>query len=163
MRHQSHEEAGARGTRLIAAALVLILGALSLASCSATDRAGNVARAGHFERVRARDAIAPRLRLPGRIERIAHGSSGVIVRYRSSAVDRRDGRVPARCSPASGSRFHPGITAVRCSAADRAGNIARSGFAVVVRTMPGSTPPLLCFPVDPCDATRQYAAWKFDR
>ena len=159
MRHQRHEKAGARGTRQIAAALVLILGALSLASCSATDRAGNVARAGHSERVHARDAMAPRLQLPGRIERFAHGSSGVIVRYRSSAVDRRDGRVPARCSPGSGSRFHPGITAVRCTAADRAGNVARGGFAVVVRAMPGSPAPLLCFPEDPCDATRRYAAW----
>jgi endo-1,4-beta-xylanase len=109
------------------------------------------------------DVTPPRLRLPGQIGRIAHDPSGVIVRYRSSAIDRRDGRVAARCLPASGSRFHPGITAVRCSAADRAGNVARGGFAVVVRTMPGSVPPLLCFPDEPCDATREYAAWRFDR
>jgi hypothetical protein len=149
MRHQRHEEAGAHGTRLITAALVLILGAVSLAACAATDRAGDVARAGRPDHVRASDAAPPRLRLPGRIERIAHGPSGVIVRYRSSAVDRRDGRVAARCLPASGSRFHPGFTAVRCSAADRAGNVARGGFAVFVRTTPATTPPLLCLPVDP--------------
>ena len=132
-------------------------------SCSATDRAGNVARAGFAVHVRNVDVTPPRLRLPGQIGRIAHDPSGVIVRYASTAIDRRDGRVAARCLPASGSRFHPGITAVRCTAADRAGNVARGGFVVVVRTMPGSMPPLLCFPGDPCDATREYAAWRFDR
>jgi hypothetical protein len=176
MRHQRHEKAG-DGTRLVTAALVLIVGAGSLAAAPllvkhSTSVHGTQAR--HDEPPppdsprkdggrRATDMTPPRLRLPGRIARIAHGPSGVIVRYASSAVDRRDGRVAARCSPASGSRFHPGITAVRCSATDRSGNVAHSGFAVVVRTMPGSTPPLLCFPADPCDATRQYAAWTFDR
>jgi len=148
MRHQSHEKAGAQATRLMIA-LVLGVGVVSLASCSAADRASYVARAGGPEHVRARDATPPRLRLPGLVERIAHGPSGVIVRYPSSAVDRRDGRVAARCAPESGSRFHPGITAVRCSAADRAGNVARGGFAVVVRTTPVSMPPMVCLPVDP--------------
>jgi hypothetical protein len=77
------------------------------------------------------------MRHRGQIGRIAHDPSGVIVRYRSSANDRRDGRVAGRCIPASGSRFHPG--------------------------MPGSVPPLLCSPDEPCDATREYAAWRFDR
>jgi hypothetical protein len=195
MRHQRHARADVHGTRLITAALVLVVGAVSLTALtllverSPTAR-GTPARQDEHPppdgtrkdggrparpdvvaprssvpdavRVRDGDVKPPRLRLPGRIGRIAHDPSGVIVRYASSAIDRRDGRVAARCLPASGSRFHPGITAVRCSAADRAGNVARGGFAVVVRMMPGGTPPLLCFPKDPCDATTVYAAWRID-
>jgi hypothetical protein len=196
MRHQRHAKADVHGTRLITAALVLVVGAVSLTAVAPLVERSPTVRSTparqdehappelprkHGERLVRPDAVAPRssvpdavrvrdvdvtpprLRLPGRIGLIAHDPSGVIVRYASSAIDRRDGRVAARCVPASGSRFHPGITAVRCSAADRAGNVARGGFAVVIRTMPGSTPPLLlCFPDEPCDGTLEYAAWRID-
>ena len=188
MRHQPrHEKATAHGTRLIAAALVLSVGAISLAAVALLAEHGPAVHSAQAPRdehplqapvalddprkgrgrlvrpVRVIDVTPPRLRLPWRIERLADGSSGVIVRYPSSAVDRRDGRVDARCRPASGSRFHPGFTAVRCSATDRAGNVARGGFTVVVRTAPGSVPPMLWFPDVARDATREYSAWTLDQ
>jgi HYR domain len=188
MRHQSgHEKANAHGTRLITAALVLSLGAVSLAAISLLVEhrpAVHSAQAQQDEHpllapvapdsprkgsgrlarpARVIDVTAPRLRLPWRIERLADGPSGLIVRYPSSAVDRRDGRVDARCRPASGSRFRSGLTAVRCSAADRAGNVARGGFTVVVRTAPGSVPPMLWFPDVARDATREHSAWTLDQ
>ena len=56
-----------------------------------------------------------------------------------------------------------GRTVVSGSATDGAGNVARGGFAVVVRRAPSSVPPLWRFPDDTRDATRAYASWTFDK
>lgn len=166
MRHQPrHEKASAHGTRLIAATLVLIVGAVSLAADtllmqhrpaahSAQERPGRVVRP---------DVLAPRLDVPAAVRVRTRRGTGRVVRYRAVAVDETDGVVTASCAPGSGSRFPSGRTVVSCSATDRAGNVARGGFAVVVRRAPSSVPPLWRFPDDTRDATRAYASWTFDK
>lgn len=166
MRHQPrHEKASAHGTRLIAATLVLIVGAVSLAADtllmqhrpaahSAQERPGRVVRP---------DVLAPRLDVPAAVRVRTRMSTGKIVRYRAVAVDETDGVVTASCAPGSGTRFPAGRTVVSCSATDRAGNVARGAFAVVVRKAPVSVPPLWSLPDDARDATREYASWTFDK
>ena len=178
MRHQRHERAGARGTRLITAALVLIVGAVSLGVVallvehSPTVDSTQARQDEHQPpddppkgpgRLVRPDVVAPRLDVPGAVRVRARRGTGRIVRYRVDAVDAVDGVVTASCAPGSGTWFPAGRTVVSCSATDRAGNLANGEFAVVVRTAPGSMPPLLCFPDDGCHATREYSAWMFDR
>jgi hypothetical protein len=65
----------------------------------------------------------------------------VVVLYTSpTASDARDGAVPVTCVPSSGSKFPLGTTEVVCTATDRSGNAAKSGFGVLVRlpTTPGA-------------------------
>ena len=172
MRHQPrHEKASAHGTRLTAAALVLIVGAISLAAVtlrvdhrptvhSAQARpdehpvsapvAPDGPRKGHGGPVRP-DVVAPRLDVPVTVRVRTRRSTGRIVHYRAVAVDATDGVVTARCAPGSGTRFPPGRTVVSCSATDRAGNVARAGFAVRVRVM-DVTPPRLRLPWRRCFA-----------
>jgi hypothetical protein len=60
------------------------------------------------------------------------GFSPIAVLYTPpAAVDAVDGAVAVSCSPASGSLFSYGTTAVSCSAQDRSGNVATSSFSVV--------------------------------
>ena len=166
MRHKPrHEKAGAHGTRLIAASLVLIVGAVSLAAVtrpvehrptalSAQERHGRLVRP---------DVLAPRLDAPAAVRVRTRMGTGKIVRYRAVAVDETDGVVTASCAPGSGTRFPAGRTVVSCSATDRAGNVARGAFVVVVRKAPVSVPPLWSLPDDARDATREYASWTFDK
>jgi hypothetical protein len=105
-------------------------------TCTAADRAGNVANGG-FDIVVAPVTIAdrtpPRLALPSGIRVVAPaGGRATPVRFRARATDERDGDVPVRCAPASGSRFGVGRTTVRCSATDRAGNTGAGSFVVLV-------------------------------
>ena len=172
MRHQPrHEKASVHGTRLTAAALVLIVGAVSLAAVtllvdhrptvhSAQARqdehpllapvAPDGPRKGRGRPVRP-DVVAPRLDVPSAVRVRTRRSTGRVVRYRAVAVDATDGVVNASCSPGSGTRFPPGRTGVSCSATDRAGNVARAGFAVRVRVI-DVTPPRLRLPwrIDRC-------------
>ena len=168
MRHQPrHEKASAHGTRLTVAALVLIVGAISLSAVtllvehrptvhSAQARpdehplpspvAPDDPRTGHGGLVRP-DVVAPRLDVPLAVRVRSRRSTGRIVRYRAVAVDATDGVVTASCAPGSGTRFPPGRTVVSCSATDRAGNVARAGFAVRVRVrVIDVTPPQLRLP-----------------
>jgi hypothetical protein len=142
----------------------------TVVACSATDRAGNRAT-GSFAVVVSPvpvDVVPPRLRLPDRVEREAADRSGAIVGYSAHAVDRRDGPVTVDCEPPSGSRFRVGRTIVRCSASDRAGNVARGRFAVVVRLAPkpDRVPPVLKLPADiereTSDPVVEYAASAVD-
>jgi hypothetical protein len=55
-----------------------------------------------------------------------------IVSYQLNATDDFDGAVAVTCSPASGSAFAVGSTAVMCSATDAAGNTATASFTVTV-------------------------------
>lgn len=55
------------------------------------------------------------------------------VTYAVTARDAVDGPVPARCRPASGTRFKLGRTVVRCTATDTSGNTATAAFTVSVK------------------------------
>ena len=102
-------------------------------TCSATDRAGNTAGGGFAVFVSpVPDRIAPRIAAPRFVRGEATSRDGAVIRYAATATDDRDGRVPVTCSPASGSTFRVGVTRVKCSASDRAGNVATRSFAVVV-------------------------------
>jgi hypothetical protein len=172
MWHQPrHKKASAHRTRRIAAALVLIVGAASLAALtqlvehrptvhSAQARqdehpllapvAPDGPRKGHGRLVRP-DVVAPRLDVPSAVRVRSRRSTGRIVRYRAVAVDATDGVVTASCAPDSGTRFPAGFTLVSCTATDRAGNVARAGFAVRVRVI-DVTPPRLRLPWRRCFA-----------
>ena len=178
MRHRWHDKAETRGTRLITAVLVVIVGAVSLAADTVLwehNPTVHSARARQDEhphpngprKVTGRpvrhDVVAPRLEVPDAVRVRTRMSTGGIVHYRAVAVDATDGVVTASCAPASGTWFPAGRTVVSCSAMDRAGNVARDGFVVVVRARPGGAPSLLCFPDDGCHATREWAAWTSDR
>jgi hypothetical protein len=61
-------------------------------------------------------------------------STPVQVFYTSpTATDAKDGSVAVACTPKSGSSFPFGTTPVRCTATDKNGNTATSGFGVTVR------------------------------
>jgi hypothetical protein len=58
----------------------------------------------------------------------------VRVRYRVTATDNADGKVPVHCKPKSGSRFKVRHrTRVRCTATDLSANTATASFLVIVR------------------------------
>ncbi|VVB75331.1 HYR domain protein [uncultured archaeon] len=63
----------------------------------------------------------------------ATGPTGATVTYSVSANDAVDGSVAVDCSPASGSSFGFGLTAVNCSATDAHANTANASFNVTVR------------------------------
>ena len=150
MRHQPrHEKTSAHGTRLIAAALALIVCAVSLAAVTLLMEhrpAAHPAQERHGRPARP-DVVAPRLDVPAAVRVRSPSSTGRIVRYRAVAVDETDGVVTASCAPGSGTRFPAGRTVVSCSAADRAGNVEHAGFAVHVRVrVAGVRPPRLRLP-----------------
>src|SRR5262245_55219921 len=72
--------------------------------------------------------------LVNRTSRARRGAKGVRVKYRVSARDLKDGSVPARCKPGSGTRFKVGRTVVKCSATDTSANTATGSFRVVVKS-----------------------------
>jgi large repetitive protein len=109
--------------------------------CSATDPAGYTAT-GSFT-VTVQDTTPPVLHLPRDRTVEAHGPGGTVVTFDASASDTVDGSVAVTCTPASGSLFPVGATAVACSATDAHGNTATGSFTVnVVDT----TPPRLDLP-----------------
>jgi HYR domain len=65
--------------------------------------------------------------------RVAKRSKGVRVAYKITATDDVDGAVPAKCKPASGSRFRLGKTRVTCSASDTSANTATKSFTITVK------------------------------
>ena len=63
----------------------------------------------------------------------ATGPSGAVVDYSvGTAMDIVSGELGLTCTPASGSTFALGTTAVDCTATDRAGNTGRASFTVAV-------------------------------
>ena len=98
--------------------------------CQARDRAGNRA-SGSFT-VGVVDTIAPSILLPNTVTTSATDPSGVPVVFAVSASDRVDASAAAECTPASGSVFAPGTTAVRCGAADFSGDRSAGTFDVTV-------------------------------
>jgi hypothetical protein len=63
----------------------------------------------------------------------AKGAKTARVRFTVTAQDDRDGVVPVRCTPRSGSRFRIGKTRVTCEATDVSANTAAASFTVTVR------------------------------
>lgn len=64
----------------------------------------------------------------------ATGPAGAVVNYALPvATDNVDANVVVTCTPAAGSMFSMGSTAVRCSAEDEAGNQATASFTVTVQ------------------------------
>lgn len=114
-------------------------------TCTATDRTGNTARGAFVVVVspigQGPDRTAPDITVPRSVRAQAPRSADVSIRYRAVAVDDRDGRVAVTCSPPSGSTFPVGVTRVSCSASDRAGNVARRTFPVVVLRASGEAKP----------------------
>lgn len=82
------------------------------------------------------DTLAPQLNLPGEVVVEATSAAGAAVDF-ASMVSATDETAPAvvgvTCTPASGSIFPLGGTAVSCSASDAAGNTRTGSFNVVVR------------------------------
>ena|GEM_PF-1907793 len=91
------------------------------------------------------DQTKPSLSLPADITEEATGPGGAAVSYSSSASDLTSGVASSGCTPASGSTFTLGTTAVNCSATDNAGNTETGSFNVTVQD---TTPPTLTVPAD---------------
>jgi hypothetical protein len=91
------------------------------------------------------DTTPPVLTLPPDMVVEATGPSGAVVSFTATADDNVDGSVPVNCSPASGSAFALGITAVFCSASDAAGNSSGGSFVIRVKD---TTPPALVLPAN---------------
>jgi RNA polymerase sigma factor (sigma-70 family) len=111
--------------------------------CSASDAQGNTAR-GTFD-IRVVDTKAPRLVVPSSPTVEATGASGAKFEFAATATDLVDGRIPASCTPASGSTFPLGVTTVRCNARDASGNRAAASFTA---TVVDTTAPVLILPAD---------------
>jgi hypothetical protein len=65
--------------------------------------------------------------------RAAKDAKTARVRFTVTAEDDRDGVVPVRCTPRSGTRFRVGRTRVTCEATDGSANTAATSFTVTVR------------------------------
>lgn len=98
-------------------------------SGSCTDAAGNTATASFAFRY---DATAPVLTAPGAVTADATSPLGAAVSYAVTAADGVDASLLVLCTPASGSTFAIGTTAVSCTATDAAGNTANATFSVTV-------------------------------
>ncbi|HEY0160893.1 MAG TPA: HYR domain-containing protein [Thermoanaerobaculia bacterium] len=103
---------------------------LSDVSCTATNAIGSTS--GTFP-VSVIDGGGPVLTLPEDIVAEATSRNGAIVTFTATATDNVDGDVPVTCTPASGSTFPLGVTAVTCTAADLQGHEASGTFNVTVR------------------------------
>ena len=104
---------------------------------TATDAAGNTGT-NSFS-VMVRDSAPPALTLPSNLVVMATGSA-TDVNFSASAYDMVSGSCPVVCSPASGSGLPIGVTTVRVSTADGAGNTSTGAFQVTVLS---STPTIV--------------------
>jgi probable HAF family extracellular repeat protein len=113
----------------------------TIVTCSATDAAGNPAAQTTFKIV-VSDTTPPVIAAHSDLTAEATGLSGASVVYSAPATsDAVDGSGTATCTPASGSMFALGATAVTCYAKDAAGNsAAATTFKVIVKD---TTPPVI--------------------
>jgi len=65
--------------------------------------------------------------------KVKRGAKSARVAFRVTAQDDRDGALPVRCTPKSGSRFPIGKTEVNCSANDGSANTVATTFTVTVK------------------------------
>jgi hypothetical protein len=119
-------------------------------TCSARDRAGNLAK-GSFT-VAVRDKVAPVVTVPS--DTVVAGADdwhGARVTFSATASDAVDGTIPASCDPEAGSLFPLGETRVSCTAQDAAGNSSKPAFfTVAIRDL---TPPRFDLPDSPFTAS----------
>jgi len=95
----------------------------TIVTCWAEDAEGNLASDTFV--IEVEDTTPPVITVPdGPVIADYAGDSGTPVTYTASAIDLVDGDVAVSCTPASGSLFDPGVTAVTCTAVDAAGNAA---------------------------------------
>src|SRR2546425_6569867 len=106
---------------------------ITTVQCTATDAHGNTGRASFS--VTVEDTTPPVISgVPSDITATATSSAGAVVNYSNpTATDIVDGTLPVNCSPASGSTFPIGQTAVHCVATDVHGNRSSANFNVSVR------------------------------
>jgi len=83
--------------------------------------------------VTATSMTPPTIVTPGDLVVSATGPDGAHVSFSVFATDDVDGATAVSCSPASGSLFAIGTSAVTCTATDAAGNVAAASFCVQVR------------------------------
>jgi hypothetical protein len=101
-------------------------------SCSATDRAGNVARERFT--IRIRDTTPPTITHPTSLTVDATKLTGQTVPYQvtfSDAIEWRSDR--SYCWPTQSEIFPIGTTIVNCHAEDRSGNVTNTTFPVLLR------------------------------
>src|SRR5215213_3203508 len=101
-------------------------------NCSATDDHGNTGTNSFT--ITVQDTTPPTITLPAAVSVPQMLPGGAVVTYGSASAT--DAVGPANptvtCTPASGSTFPIGTTAVNCSAKDTAGNTANASFNVTV-------------------------------
>jgi lysophospholipase L1-like esterase len=103
-------------------------------TCTATDQAGNVARATFT--IDVRDTTPPAIVAPDVVVE-ATGPTGALVDFTSLQVtDLVDPDPVFQLSQASGSLFPIGTTPVTCTAMDRSGNVSSATFLVTVQDTP---------------------------
>ena len=103
--------------------------------CTATDSFGNTAQSTFT--VMVQDTTPPTITGTPASITVQSGPSGAGVAYTNpTATDTVDGTVPVTCSPASGTTFAIGTTAVTCTATDAHGNKAQTSFTVTVADTP---------------------------
>ena len=109
--------------------------------CSATDAHGNTGSASFS--VTVNDTAPPVITVPANANVPAVSAGGAPYSFTASALDEVDGNLAVACTPASGSVFPLGTTAVGCSATDSHGNATTATFAVTVRD---TAPPVVTVP-----------------
>lgn len=114
-------------------------------TCTATDAAANSASASFT--IRVRDTTAPAISgVPPSQTLEATDPNGAAATWAApTSSDLVSGAVAVSCSPAAGSTFPLGTTAVTCSATDGAGSSASASFTVSVGD---STAPTLTLPAN---------------
>lgn len=111
----------------------------TLVTCNAADKAGNKAETNF--NITVQDTTPPLISAHADETAEATSAAGAVVNYViPTATDLVDGTVAVDCTPASGSTFALGSTAVNCSATDTHNNAATAGFAVIVKD---TTPPAI--------------------
>ncbi len=96
--------------------------------------------------VKVLDITPPVISGTSDITKEATSASGAVVTFAPNVHDAFDGDInEVICSPASATTFALGITAVTCSASDKAGNKAEAKFNVTVQD---TTPPAIAANVD---------------
>ena len=101
-------------------------------ACTATDASGNTASCSFA--VTVVDTQPPTITCPSNISKNTdYGVCGAIVTWANPSARDNCGVRSVTCSPASGTLFAVGATAVNCTATDLSGNTANCSFTVTVQ------------------------------